>query len=284
MLKSLANSYTGLRAYQQMLDIVAHNLANVNTVTYKEKQVSFADLPSRNLAERRLPEAGEPSAPRRCGRGVELLSVTSSCEEGPLAFTGNNLDLAIAGEGYLRVIRPDGSYAFTRGGNFTLDSEGNMVTSRGLRLDPPLNGQDLHEDLDFSTLEITPGGEIYARPFQETGEGRKFFQELPGEKSHSPAGLIKLGELSLYRFANPQGLSYIGENLLLPSAASGPPLEGKAGKAGFGEIRQGSLEKANVDVGRQMIMLIRGQRALQASARAATSADEFWALTLNVQA
>ena len=273
MLKSLANSWTGLRAHQQMLDIAAHNLVNVNTVAYKEKRVSFADLPARNLTERRLPVAGEPPTPARSGRGVVLSSVTSSYEEAPLDFTGNNFDLAVAGEGYFRVIMPDGSYAYTRAGNFTLDAEGNIVTANGRPLDLHLT-VDNWSGVDLSTLEITPGGEIYARSMEEAG--------LP-EAGYSPHAAVKLGEVPLYRFVNPQGLSYIGDNLVLPSAASGPPLEGRAGEEGFGEIRQGFLEKANVDLGRQMVMLIRGQRALQASARTAVTADELWALTLNVQ-
>jgi flagellar basal-body rod protein FlgG len=264
-----------------MLDIAAHNLANVNTVAYKEKQASFAELPSRAMTERRLPVAGNPPTPRLSGRGVLLSSVTSSCEEAPLAFTGNNLDLAVAGEGYLRVIRPDGSYAFTRAGNFILDAEGNMVTAKGLRLDFSPGQENQREDIDFSTMKITCRGEIYASYLQE--EDLSALPDGEEEKSYSGERLVKLGELSLYRFTNPQGLSYIGDNLVLPSAASGPPLEGKAGEAGFGEIKQGFLEGANVDIGRQMVTLIRGQRALQASARAAVAADELWALTLNVQ-
>ena len=256
-----------------MLDVAAHNLANVNTVAFKQRQVSFRELPGRNLTERRLPVAGESFVSPHSGRGVELSSVTPSREGGSLAFTGNNLDLAIAGEGYLRVIRPDGSYAFTRAGNFALDAEGNMVTGKGSRLDLPIDRLD---DIDLSTLEITPRGEVYAALLQGT--------EHLDQESYSPAHVVKLGELFLYNFTNPQGLSFIGDNLLLPSAASGPPQEGRAGEGGSGEIRQGFLEEANVDVGRQMVMLIRGQRALQASARAAVSADDFWAMTLNVQA
>lgn len=271
MLKSLANSFTGLRAHQQALDIVAHNLANVNTVAYKEKQVSFADLPGRTLAERRLPVAGEQMNPRISGRGVALSSVTSLSENGSLAFTGRNLDLAIAGEGYFRVIRPDGTYAYTRAGNFTLDAEGHLVDGKGARLDFSYDPQVQVGNLDFSTLKITSAGDIWA-------------SSISGAEGYFPEGTVKVGELSLFRFTNPQGLYYIGDNLLLPSEASGPPLEGKAGEAGFGVIRAGFLEEANVDTARQMVMLIRGQRGLQASARTAVTAEELWALTLNVQA
>ena len=272
MLKSLANSYTGLRAHRQLLDVTAHNLANVNTIAFRERQVSFRELPYRDLAERRLPVTGQSPLVPRSGRGVELSGIVPSCGKGALTFTGQGLDLAIEGEGYLRVVRPDCSYAFTRAGNFSLNAEGNMVTSKGARLDLSL---DHFDNIDPSTLEIRPGGEIYACLFQAGSMERE---------NHLSAEPVRVGELRLYNFTNPQGLSAIGENLLLPSAASGPPMEGRAGEEGFGEIRQGFLEGAGVDLSQQMVMLIRGQRALQASARTASAADDLWALTLNVQA
>ncbi len=271
MLKSLANSYSALRAHQHQVDVVAHNLANVNTIAFKEQQVSFRELSGRNLAERRLPASGGSARPLHSGRGVELSGVTSSAECGNLVYTGRNMEMAIDGEGYFRIIRPDGSHAFTRAGNFMLDAEGNLVTAGGLRLDFPAAG--LNEETDWSMLEITADGELYAGIFPEAESGAQ----------SSAAERVQLGVLSLYRFTNPQGLSHIGENLMLPSEASGPPLEGKPGEEGFGEIRQHFLEESNVDIGWQMVMLIRGQRALQASARAAISADELWTMTLNVQ-
>ena len=283
MLKAIANSSTGLRAHQQMLDVTAHNLANINTVAYKEKLVSFQELPYRPLAERRLPVAGGAPLPPRGGRGAVLAGTISSFREGSLNFTGRHYDLALAGEGFFRVVRPDGSYAYTRCGNFGLDEEGGLVTAGGARLDFTLNLPAVEKNEPLN-LVITPQGDIYLPAFpplaKEEGES-PVPEENEGEQS--APGQVKVGEVFLYRFTNPQGLSSIGENLLLPAANSGPPQEGKAGENGFGLIRQGFLENSNVDLAGQMVMLIRGQRALQAAARTLTVADELWVQTLNLQ-
>ena len=259
MLKAMANSLSGLRVHQQLLDVTAQNIANVNTVSFKEKLISFQELPNRLLAERRLPVANEATVPPRSGMGAAPAGITASFREAPLKQTGRHYDLALAGEGFFRVIRPDGSYAYTRCGNFGMDEEGKLVTAGGDKLDLNLDwsGEEEGECLE---LKITPRGAIYL-PF-------------------SPE---KIGEIPLYRFTNPQGLLPVGENLFLPGANSGPPQEGRAGEEGFGSICQGYLENSNVDLGGQMLMLIRGQRALQGAARTLTVADELWAQTLNLQ-
>lgn len=288
MLQSMANSYSALRGYQQMLDVTAHNLANVNSTAYKERQVSFRELPYRGLAQRRLPTSGNSPAYLHNGNGVALTSVTASFEMGMLSPTKNQWDMAVAGEGFFRVMRSDGSYAYTRSGNFTMDAEGELVLSGGSRLDLSLNLQDMEGQIDFSSLTVTPEGRIYAYALREAGEelttdGTNGDEFTAGEEGGLSQVAVELGKLTLYRFTNPQSLSSLGGSLLLPSEASGPPQEGEAGDQGFGQIRQGFLEESNVDISRQMTMLILGQRALQASARAFTTADEFWGITLNLQ-
>lgn len=283
MLKSLAISYTALKGFQQMLEVTAHNLANLNTTAYREKMPSFSDLTYRELAERRLPVAGEPPSPPLSGRGSVLSAVTPSAEPGPLHYTGLYLDLAVVGEGFFRVIRPDGSLAYTRDGNFRLDREGNLVTPGGARLEPYLN-LSAKEHLDPFTLVITPGGQILASPLPGAAtEGDEF---IPGEGDGMPGvspGPVLLGQIYLYRFANPESLIHVGENLLMPSASSAPPEEGTPGEGGFGEVRQGFLEGSGVDLSRQVDLIIRGQRGLMASSRAAYTADELWALTLGLK-
>lgn len=277
MLKSISGSYTGIRGCQQMLDVVANNIANVNTTAYKEKGVSFQELSYRALAERRLPVSGGPAAVSLGGKGAVLSSTASLQEGGSPVYTDNQLDLAIEGEGFFRVIRPDGSYAYTRSGNFLLDAEGNIVLPGGGRLDITLNGEGGEEAADFASLAVTPEGRIMLR--KENGA----YSALGVGQDGILPGSVELGSLNIYRFTNPQGLSGLGENLFVPSANSGPPRGGRAGEEGLGFIRQGYLESSNVDMGRQMTMLIRGQRALQASARTLTAADELWAITLQMQ-
>ena len=312
MLKAMANSVSGLRVHQHLLDVTAQNMANVNTVAFKERLVSYQELPNRPLAERRLPVANGAAVPPRSGRGAALAGITASFREASLSQTGRRYDLALEGEGFFRVIRPDGSYAYTRCGNFVMDEEGRLVTAGGDRLDLSLNlpleetGESTGEEAGMMPLElvITPGGDLYPAdsavffPAPDDGGIPEGAEEIgiPAEVEGGtdeideidkgaalPAGPEKIGEIPLYRFINPQSLSPVGENLLLPGANSGPPLEGRAGEDGFGSIRQGYLENSNVDLGGQMAMLIRGQRALQGAARTLTVADELWAQTLNLQ-
>ncbi|MEW5919722.1 MAG: flagellar hook-basal body protein [Bacillota bacterium] len=282
MLKAISQNYSGLRGFQQLLDVTAHNIANVNTVAFKEKQVSFFELTYRELAERRLPHAGNPPMPPQSGRGTAVSSIVLSREQGSLAYTGRNLDLAVVGEGFFRVVRPDGSYAYTRSGNFALDADGNLTMPGGVLLDPPLYLREQEGRIDFGTLAITPAGIVQAAPLRTEAED-DFSPFPPGAEEETPAAIVELGQLYLYQFINPQSLSAVGDNLLLPSAASGPPLEGLPGEEGYGEIRHGYLENANVDLARQITTLMRGQRALQANSRAMSIADELWALTLNLQ-
>lgn len=276
MLKAISQNYSALRGFQQMLDVTAHNIANVNTVAYKEKQVSFHELTYRELAERRLPHAGDPPLPpHNSGRGTAVSSVVPSREQGALAQTGRNLDLAVVGEGYFRVLLPDGGHAYTRSGNFYLDADGNLTMPGGFLLDPPLFLQGQENIVDLGSLNVTPGGVVQANLLPLAEETDLFHA--------TNTDTIELGQLDLYNFINPQSLSEIGNNLLLPSAATAPPQAGLPGVDGYGEIRQGFLENANVDLARQMTSLIRGQRGLQSSSRALHVADELWALTLNLQ-
>lgn len=273
MLKAISQSYSGLRGFQQLLDVTADNIANVNTVAFKEKQVSFFELTYRGLAERRLPHAGSPATAPQSGCGTAVSSIVASREQGGLNFTGRSLDLAVLGEGFFRVINPDGSYAYTRSGNFALDANGNLTTPGGELLDPPPQLREQEGSINIGTLNITPGGIIQALAVHAAEAG-----EAPqGE------GPVELGQIYLYSFVNPQSLAARGGNILLPSAASGPPQAGLPGEQGYGEIRSGYLENANVDLARQITMLIRGQRSLQASSRALSTAEELWALTLNLQ-
>ena len=274
MLKSISGSFTGIRGCQQMLEVVANNLANVNTTAYKERTVSFQELPYRpwRNAVCRFQEARGGSA----REGTVIGSIVPS-QEGVPCFTDYKLDLAIEGEGFFRVIREDGSYAYTRSGNFRPDAQGNIVLPGGERLDITLNQKGREGAVDLSSLVVTPEGRIMVR--EENGTNSSSEQ---GQEGVAP-GTVELGSLKIYRFTNPQGLTGLGHNLFIPSANSGPPREGEAGEEGFGSIRQGFLESSNVDMGRQMAMLIRGQRSLQASARTLTAADELWALTLQMQ-
>lgn len=267
MLKSISNSYTGLRGFQQGLDTTAHNLSNMNTTAFKEKQPHFQELIYREMEERRLPIAGDPALPPHSGRGSSDVISKALLNQGALSSTGRSLDMAIEGEGFFRVEGPDGEHAYTRSGNFTLDPEGRVVTPQGYFLDPAVEiDVEEREDLSMEDIAVSPDGTVSV-PSAEEEEGE-----------------VEIGQIPLYGFTNAEGLYEEGENLYLPSENSGEPFEGIAGEDGFGVIRQGALEESNVDLSRQMNELLRNQRSLQASSRALMTADELWAISLNIQA
>ncbi|HAP32399.1 MAG TPA: hypothetical protein DCQ14_05020 [Firmicutes bacterium] len=268
MLSSLATGYAAVRGYQQIIDTVAHNLANTNTIAFKERRISFHELPLETLRQRRLPHTGNNLPEPAVGTGTAPASLKTFFETGALDFSGNPFHLAIMGEGFFAVTRPDGSRAYTRAGAFSVDAAGFMVTSGGDRL---VGVHNLHEkgmDSRDGSLSIASDGKVL---FVSSAADGAIAQET-------------LGTIPLYRFSNPQQLLPHEDNTLIPVEDSGPPQQGVPGEGGFGEIKQGYLEKANVDLSQQMVALILGQRSLQAAARAMVVADELWTLTLNVRA
>jgi len=268
MLSSLATGYTAVRGYQQIIDMVAHNLANTNTIAFKERRLSFHELPVETLRQRRLPHTGNNLPEPAVGTGAAPAALKTFYATGALHFSGNPFHLAIMGEGFFAVTRPDGSQAYTRAGAFSLDAAGNMVTPGGDRLAGVPNFHEEGVDSSEGTISIAPDGKILF--VTSTADGA-FAQET-------------LGTIHLYRFTNPQQLLPRDGSTLIAVEGSGPPLQGVPGGGGFGEIKQGYLEKANVDLSQQMVALVLGQRSLQAAARAMVVADELWALTLNVRA
>jgi len=279
MLKAIGQNYTGIRGHQQMLDVTAHNISNVNTVGFKQKQVSFQELTYRYIAERRLPWAGNPPVAPQSGRGTAVFSTTRLMAQGNPMDTGRSLDVAILGDGFFRVIMPDGSFAYTRDGGFLLDDDGNLILSGGIRLDPELRLAELGSEINWNSLKISQDGTILVYPIDETNSGK----DMSGDDGDAlSGGAILLGQIMLYRFINPESLDHIGGNFLVPSAASGPPVASTPGKGGAGLLEEGYLERSNVDLAEQMTNLIRGQRALQSSSRALVTADELWGLTISI--
>lgn len=281
MLKSIGTGYSGIKSQQEMLDVTSHNLANLQSTGYKEKQTSFQELYYRNIDERRLPRAGNPPVPPQSSRGTTLSSVVPSRVQGMPEQTGRPFDLCIVGEGFFRIVTPEGDYAYTRSGHFTADEEGNLVMpDGGGQLDIPVNLLELEEEgLDPESLVISRDGTLTAR---ERGAEQEPAPEEQ-EEGEFPPGTVEVGQLQTYRFINPQSLSEEGGNRYRETEMSGPPQESIPGEDGAGVIEQGCLEASNVDLSRQMSTLLRGQRALQASARSVLTSDELWAVTLNLR-
>lgn len=230
-LRALGIAASGGRAFLRQIDLIAANLANANTIGYKRNRASFADLPAWG----------------GLGAGVRLQSVERLFEPGTLQATHRELDLAIEGEGFLRVSLPDRRIAFTRAGNLRLDDDGNLTTADGHLIDPPVQVPP-----GFSRIVIDPEGLVQAFDGQD---------------------LQPVGQIELARFANPSGLESIGESLFGATAASGERLDGIPGQ-GFGVIRQGHLEQSNVDPVRELADLVQAQRAFEMNARTIQAADE----------
>lgn len=261
MIRAYAVFQSGITAFQRSLELSADNVANLNTAAFKRAELSFNDLLYEHLQAKRLPAAHLPGAQRpQAGLGAKAgASVAFFCQ-GPIIESGRMLDLAIEGEGFFRVIRSDGTAAYTRQGAFTLDAAGRLVTARGDLLDVPFDLQGCRPE----TLVVSPEGLVTA-------------QNAAGE-TETP------GVLTLHRFTNPNGLLKDRSGHYLPTEASGEPLAGRPSEEGFGRLRQYCLEGSNADVGLEMLQMITAQRALQASARGMAIADELQALALQVRA
>lgn len=249
MIRALYVAGSGMQAQQAQMDVVANNLANANTVGYKRVTAEFQDLLYEQLAR---PAAGTGPDAVQVGHGVRLAATRREMAAGALN-PGGPLDLAIQGSGFFHVRRGE-TDAYTRAGAFHLDSRKRIVTARGDLL-LGADGQPVALPPGVDQVDVAADGTIrYTDP--ATREARV------------------LGRLALVRFANPAGLLALGENLLVPTAASGPAEAGNPGEGGLGQIRQGFLEASNVEVVNEMVNLIMAQRAYEINARAVQSADE----------
>lgn len=255
MLRSLNNSAAGIDAQAKRVDVIAHNIANINTTAYKKQRVSFAELYYKQTAKPGAPVTGNPSnnTPVLEGSGVKIAGTERDFEQGPLVQTGREMDLAINGKGFFEVILSNGDLAYTRSGVLKVDENGWLTTAQGLRLTAPVEISEGYHNININITGIVTG--------------------------KSPEGEIEeLGSLFLVNFTNPEGLEAIGDNLFSATEASGELWEAMPGEEGLGEIRQGYLENANVFLAEEITNLIEAQRAYQLNSRALQASDEMWAM------
>jgi len=245
---------TGMQAQQLNVETIASNLANVNTAGYKRSRVSFSDLvaldPARRTAALAGPDAGLLAPVMRMGAGVGVAGITKLFEPGDIKKTDLPMDIIVQGEGFFEVQTPDGTPAYTRGGTWTVNRDGNLATSAGLALKPAIAVPD-----DVQALVVQPDGRVQAR--------------VAGQQS-----LADLGKIDLVRFANPQGLAAQGDNLYRSSAASGEALLVRPGEEGAGHIAQGYLEASNVKMVDEMVNLMLAQRTYEANTKIVQAADD----------
>jgi flagellar basal-body rod protein FlgG len=250
MLRAFSTAATGMTGQQTMVDMIANNLANVNTSGFKRSQLNFQDLLYVSLEEPGTEIASGINSPSgiEIGSGVRVASTVKIHSAGELQNTANPLDIAIVGEGFLQVSLPNGERRYTRDGSLQLNANGELVTTTGYALVPPITIPD------DSTVSIEKDGGVNV--IDSTG-------------TQSVVGTIELA-----RFPNPSGLSSEGGNLLAETAASGTPTTGTAGDTGFGTVQSGFLEKSNVQMVTELVNLITAQRAYEVNSKAITVGDE----------
>lgn len=256
MFTILKSAASGLLAQKYNLDVIANNIANVSTTGYKKARTTFADAAYKTIPAGALP-AGGPTNEFRAGTGVTLAAAQKMFFPGSLTETNGVWDLAIGGEGFFQVALPDGRKAYTRDGSFRVDGEGRLTTASGLLVDPPVNIPADAEDVHVDASGVIRGS-------------------LNGQ-------LVELGDIVVATFPNPDGMLAIGQNLYLPSEASGEARVGHAGTEGRGQILSGVLENSNVDLAEEMTRAIEAQRAYQLSVKALQTADEMLGLANNLR-
>jgi flagellar basal-body rod protein FlgG len=254
-LRALSIATTGGMALQNRIDTIANNLANVNTTAYKRTRSNFADLLYQHIQMAGFGTIGQNMKPTGLsfGTGVKLVSTEKLFTQGDLTRTDRDLDVAIEGEGFLRVVLPGGAgqYAYTRAGNLNIDRDGRLVTAEGYLIDPAIT---VPTNVTRVSIDVTG--------------------KVQGFDPVTPEVLQDIGQLELTRFVNPSGLQSIGDNLYVETLASGTRVDGLPGQAGFGNIRQGYLEESNVDVIRELVDLIQTQRAFEINNNSITASDQ----------
>jgi flagellar basal-body rod protein FlgG len=259
MFRGLWSAASGMSAQKLTIDVIANNLANVNTTGFKKSSVAFQDLmyQTTKMAGATTSDGGQIPTGIQVGMGTMPLGVHKLFMQGDFSQTNNELDLSIEGNGFFRVIS-NGEERYTRSGNFKLDSSGNIVTANGDKLQPEMSAP-----ANTTSINIDQGGTVTA--FDSDGQGSA------------------LGVIELYSFANPAGLNSIGRNLYQSTEASGEATSGTAGVGGIGTIVQGALEMSNVDVVQEMVAMIMAQRAYEINSKAIKTADDMMQLANNIK-
>ncbi len=243
---------TGLDAQAARMRVIANNLANVNTTGFQRERAEFQTLSYQTITAPGAASSGDNryAIGLSLGSGVSMTGVSRLNTQGSLNSTENPFDLAIQGEGFFQIARPDGTTGYTRAGNFQVSAEGQLVTSEGFPLQP-----DIRVPEGASSVTIGADGKVTA--------------SMPGQTEAT-----EVGQIEIARFANPAGLLPTGDNLYQATQASGEPQTGVAGSEGRGAIRQGALEASNVNVVQELVDMIETQRAYEVNSKMIQSTDE----------
>lgn len=262
MLRALYTSATGAQSQQFNIDVIANNVANVNTTGFKKVRAEFQDLMSQTLSAPGALGAQGTIDPvgTQVGLGVRVAATQRVFSAGSMFQTTNPLDMSIQGDGFFQVLMDNGEIGYTRDGTFKQDATGQLVTSDGYPLQPAITIPQ-----DTSEIVIGLNGTISVRQ-----AGNSNLQEV--------------GQIQLARFSNPAGLEAVGRNLFMQTPGSGDPVQGQAGQGDFGRttINQGFLENGNVQIVEELINLITAQRAFEANSKVMRAGDEMLQTVNNI--
>lgn len=260
-MRALHIAATGMQAQQLNIEVISHNVANLNTTGFKRQRAEFQDLLYQNLERPGASTSAQGNiAPLgiQIGLGVKTAAVARNVEQGSIEITDNPYDIAITGRGYFQITLPSGELAYTRAGNFALDAQGRIVTTDGFLLEPNLTVPENATGISIGAdgiVEVTIAGD--PQPQQ-------------------------LGQIELAAFINPAGLEAIGDNLLKETTASGQPVVSAPGENGLGTLTQGSLEASNVSPVEEITGLIEAQRAYQLNSQVISAVDELMQSTAQI--
>lgn len=259
MIRALYSSASGMHAQQLNLDNTANNLSNVNTTGFKKSKMEFQDLVYQDTRNAGTNVGGGNTLPTgiQIGHGVRLAATSKIFTTGEMTPTREKWDIAINGDGFIEVLLPDGTTAFTRDGALKVDQNGQITTSQGFQV----QGGFVPIAPNTTNVNIAPNGTVTV-----TADNQD-----------------EVFNITLVKFQNPAGLRNLGGNLYVESGASGAPEVGVPGENGYGRLLQGYLEMSNVKVVDEMVNLIVAQRAYEVNAKSIQAADEMMSLANSVK-
>ena len=252
-MKALAIAATGMNAQQSNLEVIANNIANINTTGFKKDRANFEDLFYQVDKMQGVPNQGNQAIipeGEKFGLGVKLAAVRNVHTQGALTATGNALDMALLGNGWFQINGVDGEPFYTRAGSFNTNAQGELVTVHGLQVNPAIVVPE-----DALEVIVNKSGQVFAR--------------VPNQVDP-----VELGQLTVAVFANDAGLMPVGDNLFQETPASGAANIGVPGDPGFAAIEQGYLEASNVDPVKEITDLISAQRAYEMNSKVIQAADQ----------
>jgi flagellar basal-body rod protein FlgG len=260
-MRALHTAATGMMAQELNVQVISNNIANMRTTGYKRQRAEFQDLlydHVRRVGTQTSDQGNILPAGIELGGGVKTVGTPRIMSQGSLLPTSKELDVAVRGDGFFRILLPDGRTAYTRDGSFELDAQGRLVTAQGYVVQPGITIPQ-----NARSITINAQGQVSA---------------IVGTESTSS----QLGQIELSNFVNKAGLQAIGDNLFLETPASGAPQNGTPNLEGLGDLQQGNLEQANVEAVKEISDLIAAQRAYEMNAKVITAAGEMLQATSNL--